>query len=166
MYRGAPPVANLERVVERMLSRLPTGYFAGFGTVSLRDWESLSKRERIKRKKAGPHKELLGTYFPPTAQDPAYIHLFIDTIFAGLPKTFSRIPPVRDILLGKVLYHELGHHLHRVIRPEHRDAELVAEEWRKRLLGEYFRREYWYLLPLFWPVAIWARRRKRRRGRA
>jgi hypothetical protein len=149
-----------------MLSDLPNGYFARFGYVTLRDAGSLTRDERRKRKKAGPSRRLLGTYYGPTPREPAHIDLFVDAIFDGWSTHLSSIPPVRDILLGKVLYHELGHHLHGVVQPEHRDREVVAEEWRRKLLGTYFRRTYWYLLPVLWPVISFARGSRQRRNPA
>jgi hypothetical protein len=163
---GDRPKVDLVAAVERMLSHLPPGYFARLGHVALRDTGGLTRRERLRRKKADPGMVLAGTYTRPTSRDPAHIDLFVDSIVGNLSPRWLRVPPVRDLLLGRVLYHELGHHLHRVIRPEHRDLEMVADEWQKRLLREYFRRRYWYLTPIVRPLVAWSRRRKRRRERA
>jgi hypothetical protein len=52
---------------------------------------------------------------------------------------------------GKVLYHEIGHHIHTVVRPEHsREREDIADEWQERLWKYYARKRYWYLMPLLW----------------
>jgi len=165
-YGSLHPKPALKGAVERMLSHLPRGYFARFDHVTLRDSGSLTRKERAKREKAGPSKHLLGTYYGPTARQPAHIDLFVDAIFYGRSTLLVWVPPVRDVLLGGALYHELGHHLQRVVHPEHRDREEVAEEWRRRLLRTYFRKTYWYLLPVLWPVTLLARvlRKERRRG--
>jgi len=148
---------KLRGAIERMLWHLPRGYFARFGHVTLRDSGSLTRKERAKREKAGPSRHLLGTYYGPTAGQPAHIDLFVDAIFDGRSTLLVRVPPVRDVLLGRALYHELGHHLQRGVHPEHRDREEVAEEWRRRLLRTYFRKTYWYLLPVLWLGVLVAR---------
>lgn len=163
-YGSVQSRTKLRGAVERMLSHLPRGYFARFGHVTLRDAGSLTRNERAKREKAGPSKHLLGTYYGPTSRQPAHIDLFVDAIFDGRSKLLVNIPPVRDVLLGRTLYHELGHHIQRVVRPEHRDPEEVAEEWRRRLLRTYFRKTYWYLFPVLWPVTLLARAFRTRRG--
>ena len=50
--------------------------------------------------------------------------------------------------MGDVLYHEVGHHIHKSSEPEYREREDVADFWRKKLIGIYFRKQYWYLRPL------------------
>lgn len=47
------------------------------------------------------------------------------------------------------MYHEIGHHIHTVIQPEHREREDAAEEWEAKLWWRYYvKKKYWYLLPL------------------
>jgi hypothetical protein len=56
----------------------------------------------------------------------------------------------RDMMIGEVLVHELGHHVHSTRLPEFREREDAAEEWGRRLINEYMRRRYWYLARLAW----------------
>ena len=43
------------------------------------------------------------------------------------------IPPIRTFLLGEVLYHEIGHHIHAMQQPGFKkDKEAFADEWRDR----------------------------------
>src|SRR5262249_23134580 len=71
----------------------------------------------------------------------------------------------QDFAFGSPLFHEIGHHVHRTQAPEFRDREDVADRWRDRLLIPYFRRRYWYLVPLVRPIwrvtrvvrAVWSR---------
>lgn len=77
-----------------------------------------------------------------------------------------RVPALRDLLLSRVLFHELGHHIHRRIAPGHGDAEAAAERWRRDLTRQVLRRRYWYLLPFFKLIAILGRWSRRIRARA
>lgn len=43
------------------------------------------------------------------------------------------IPLLREISIGEVLYHELGHHIHACARPEHREKEDVADDWGRKM---------------------------------
>lgn len=162
---GHRPRTDLVAAVDRLLSHLPPGYFARLGHVALRDAGGLSRQERLRRKKVAPGMALKGTYSAPTGRDPARIDLFVDSMLGNLSPLWLRVPPVRDFLVGGTLYHELGHHLHQVVRPEHRDREVVADEWGQRLLREYFRQKYWYLIPFVWPLK-WVSRWRRRRNRS
>jgi len=56
---------------------------------------------------------------------------------------------------GEVLFHEIGHHMHRTRAPEFKEREDVADSWEKRLSRVFFRKRYWYLMPvvyLLWPL--------------
>jgi len=56
------------------------------------------------------------------------------------------VPPFKTFVIGEVLYHEIGHHIHRLDEPGYRaNKELVADEWRDKLLPIFLRRRYWYL---------------------
>jgi hypothetical protein len=59
----------------------------------------------------------------------------------------------RDGSFGDVLFHEIGHHIHATVRPEHREKEDVAEDWRKKLWGNFGRKKYWYLVPIAKPLS-------------
>jgi hypothetical protein len=51
-------------------------------------------------------------------------------------------------MLGEIIFHEIGHHIHATTQPEYREREDVADEWQRRLLRAYLRRHYGYLRPL------------------
>jgi hypothetical protein len=80
-----------------------------------------------------------------------YIELRVDKIVAsfGAP---SRFPFLRDVVFGHVLFHELGHHIHRTIRPEHTEKEDVADKWAGKLNAHFIRTKYWYAMPVIVPV--------------
>ena len=39
-------------------------------------------------------------------------------------------------------FHEIGHHVHRTVRPEYREKEDVADVWKVRLQRNYYRRRF------------------------
>lgn len=92
-------------------------------------------------------REARGLYHEKWQGEPAWIELFIDNILsrsAGL----TWIGFLRDLLVGEVLAHEVGHHIHTTKAPEFKEREDVADEWGNRLLGRYLMRRYWYFFPL------------------
>ena len=154
-----PPV-NLRRAVERLLDQTPPRFTAGLDRVVLRDSAVLSASEKRKRK-SRKGKVLLGTYYRATPSSEAYIDLFVDKISEQGFAWRLRVPVLRDLLLSRVLFHELGHHIHRRIAPGHGDAEAAAERWRRDLMRQVLRRRYWYLLPFFKLLALlgrWSRK--------
>lgn len=146
-YSTFKPVVNVAACIARLLGTVPDESLAGLSCVSLRDEGGLSSRERAKRRKRAGD-ALLGTYYPATAQRKAGIDLFVDKILAGFPVALLRIPLVLDVRVGRVLFHEIGHHLDARVAPGTRSREGQAESWSKRLLSRYLRRRYWYLIPL------------------
>lgn len=79
---------------------------------------------------------------------PAWIEIFVDNCTRSLPRSSLRVPVFADMVLGEVLFHEIGHHIHYTQAPEFREREDVAEDWKKRLSKIYFRKRYWYFLPI------------------
>lgn len=91
---------------------------------------------------------MLGTYHRPWKGEPAWIELVVDEIVKDLPRPLDRIGLVRDMTVGRVLFHEVGHHLDATVGSVGRTGEHGAEAWGRRLSRAYLRRRYWYLLPL------------------
>jgi hypothetical protein len=81
-----------------------------------------------------------------------YIELRVDRIVLGLNGFPIRIPMLRDIIFGHVLFHDIGHHIHRTVRPEYDEKEDVADKWAGKLNGNFIRKKYWYLLPILTPA--------------
>jgi len=62
------------------------------------------------------------------------------------------IPFLRNIAFGHVLFHEIGHHIHETIRPQHDEKEDVADTWAGKLNANFIRKRYWYALPVLIPA--------------
>ena len=76
---------------------------------------------------------------------------------------------LRYVVPSDVLYHEIGHHIHKVDRPEHEEREDVAEKWKRKLRVQFFRKHFWYVFPLIYVLAMlfspFVKRRKNKGAR-
>ncbi len=167
-YRGYLPPAWAKPTVERILRRVPDSYLSGLRTIVLTAAGDLShgrrRRKTRSRKKKVKISEACGLYHEKWRNEPAWIELFVDNIIGayGAP---IRTGFVRDLVIGEVLAHELGHHIHATRAPEFKEGEDVADKWAARLLMPYLMRRYWYFFPLVvWVIRPW-RWIKRRFGR-
>ena len=89
--------------------------------------------------------EVMGLYHPEWQGKPAWIEIFIDNTLKGWERGFwLKMPLVREFVIGDVLFHEIGHHIHFSIRPEFRETEDVADVWKVKLQRNYNRqRSHW-----------------------
>jgi hypothetical protein len=164
-YRAYVPPGYVLQTVAKLLRSTPGKYLVGLDCVVLTNLAGQPRRYRIgklpRRGTKISRDHVAGLYHPAWQGNPPWIELYIDKIVvksAGL-----WIPLLRDFMVGRVLYHELGHHIHYRVRPEHKEKEDVADEWSKKLFANHVRRTYWYLMPLLVPFAKLFRAIKRRR---
>ena len=74
------------------------------------------------------------------------IALVMDKILNQYPEVLLLLPMFKTYAIGEVLYHEIGHHIHRREQPGYRaNKEEVADEWRDKLLKDFLWKRYWYL---------------------
>jgi hypothetical protein len=83
--------------------------------------------------------------------------LVVDQIVKDLPKPLDRIPVAREMTVGRVLFHEIGHHLDATLGSVGRTGEHGAEAWEARLSSRYLRRRYGYLRRLAPVMRVMAR---------
>jgi hypothetical protein len=149
--RWSPPIA-VGKIVARLIESLPDEYLAGIKTVVLTDAAGLNYEGRRAKTWTRGRKVLIrkcrGLYHEAHAGETAWIELFVDNIVMHWSLWFLKIPLFADMAFGEVLFHEIGHHMHRTRAPEFREREDVAESWRKRLSRVFFRSRYWYLIPV------------------
>ena len=111
---------------------------------------------------------MLGLYHGKHRGKSPWIEIYVDKI-AERHKTHLWIPFMRDAVFGEVLLHEIGHHIHATIAPEHSDEEYVAERWKKKLTHEIWsnRNRFWrlttkyFVIPPF-KLALWFLRARKR----
>lgn len=171
-YRDYIPPAQVKNIVQNLLKGVPKPYLSGLGTVVLTNRSALTrdqKRQRVwSRNRKGRLVDARGAYYRATAKSPATVWLIIDNIQRPEPALIFRVPIAAYDLIGKVLYHEIGHHIHAAIEPIYEGKENVADDWSDRLWRRFSRRRYWYLMPIAYPVRqfsrLWKRLRKATAG--
>jgi hypothetical protein len=155
-FQNYTPPFDAERVIRNLLRIVPPNYLWGLHSIVLTNVQALSReaRERkAKGRKRAPLKDCFGYYTRSWKGEPARITLLIDNLEKHWGRNWLRFGLTRDVRLAELFYHELGHHIHRVHRPEYEGRENVAEKWSKKLWAKFCRRQYWYLTPLFLPLA-------------
>ena len=162
-YHNYSPPIDVYRSVQLLLKFVPQNYLVGLHKVVLTNSEEVANqiRGKISREKRRFRlSECLGFY------SNGQIVLLIDKIFNNFPEFFLLIPPFKTYVIGETLYHEIGHHIHRIEQPGYRaDKETVADEWKEKLLQRFVTERYWYLAKLIRmiilgvnPIASWLRR--------
>jgi hypothetical protein len=160
-YRDFAAPSDARCSAAELLATVPPECLTGLRRVVLTNSAALTgarKRGRSwSRGKKAKHSEVAGLYHAAWQGQPAWIEIFVDKTLDGTPRWLLKLRLVRNLLLAFTLFHELGHHIHRVQRPEHKEPESVADDWRHRLSREYVRHEH----PIAWivlrPVARFAR---------
>jgi len=147
----------VRKLVAAMLSSVPPEYLRGLDCVVLTNHSGAPRRERLgkvtSRKRRVPQGRVLGRYYPAHRGKRPWIELYVDKLAAAV-SVHPMIPLVRTAVFGFVLFHEIGHHIDFTIRPEFREKEDVADEWRKKLLRRYLFTRYRFPRPV-WKVIGW-----------
>jgi hypothetical protein len=152
-YAGYTAPIQVRKAVERLLKWVPASYLAGLRTVVLRNSTSMSHNRRRgttwSRGKKVRIQKCRGLYHQKWHGEPAWIEVFVDNVMDECPRWLLRCSRfVADRAMGEVLFHEIGHHVHKTQDPSHKEREDIADKWMGRLLGGYLRRKYWYLRPV------------------
>src|SRR6266581_6524008 len=154
-FQNYTPPFDAEKVIRRMLRIVPANYLWGLHSIVLTNVQALSRRERD-RKTWGRRRvalgDTLGYYTPEWHGEPAHITILVDNLEKHWGRKWLRVGLVRDAELSKILFHELGHHIHKAHKPKYEDKEDVADKWSKKLRGRFLRRRYWYLVPILFPI--------------
>jgi hypothetical protein len=139
------------------LLTVPDKYLNGLDCILLTNEAAMPRSDRVgkirSRKRKFDKSRVLGRYHPRSRSSLPCIELRVDKIVRGLPGIPLRIPLLRDIVFGHVLFHEIGHHIHYTIRPEHTEKEDVADKWAGKLNANFIRNKYWYALPFLVPAS-------------
>ena len=143
-FEYSPPI-NVSGSVRQLLAVVPEKYLSGLHKVTLTN----SGRLRKVRGKLWSGKYRVRPADCRGLYSEGHVQLLIDQIFCECPEYFLLFPPVKKFLLAQTLYHEIGHHIHKLESPGYRaNREPFADEWRDKLLPLFMRR-YWYLAPFF-----------------
>lgn len=160
-YNQFEPPAHFREMLDELLDSVPPEHIVGLKRIVLTNQSALSRDQRREKTWSRNHLVRLadcrGWYQAAYKTSPATIYLCMDNIAKSEQPTVQRIPIVRYEALGTVLFHEIGHHIHKAHKPEFRQREAVAEGWSKELFLRFLRLHYWYLMPLLYPVALYHR---------
>ncbi len=158
-YKDFSPPSWVYKSVIRLVEGVPDKYLNGLHSVTLTNIDGLNHSRRrqktLSRKLKVAVRECRGLYHYKWQGKPAHIELFVDQIIHRWPLIVLKVPLFQDLLLADVLYHELGHHIHKTTAPEHREREDVAEDWQKKLGRDYFLQRYKWIKPfriIFKPI--------------
>jgi hypothetical protein len=151
-YRDFEPPPNFRQNVETLLRYVPSQYLIGLKTVVLTNRAGLS-RNRRKHDVWSRSRKALGSYYRASKSSPATVCLYTDNIMESGMGWLDRAPVLRYLVVGQVLYHEIGHHIHAVHRPAYAEKEDVAENWSGALTRRFYRQRYWYLYPFLMGLA-------------
>ena len=150
-YRDYTPPVDASAIVHQLLLTIPDKYLNGLDCILLTNDAALPRGDRVgkirSRKRKFDKSRVLGRYHSRSRSGSPYIELRVDKIVRELAGLRLRIPFLRNIFFGHVLFHEVGHHIHYTIRPEHTEQEDVADKWASKLNVNFIRKRYWYALP-------------------
>jgi hypothetical protein len=151
-YKAYRPSVNFTKLVRDLLTAVPGEYLRGLHAIVLTNRDAASGRDKRKRfwQKDRKHKlaESMGVYSHAGANNPATIRIFVDNIERESPAWALRMPVLRHLAVGDVLYHEIGHHIDAVHRPKWGGKENVAEDWNRQLKASFIRQRAWYRKPI------------------
>lgn len=138
-----------------MLEAVEPRFLVGLATVVLTNTGALNRTRRRGITRVRGRKVRLarcgGLYHRAHRGDRAWIEIFADEVVGWWPRWLRGPAALRELIVGQVLYHEIGHHIHATQSPEFRDREDVAGDWQKRLQRDAMRRRHSRLLMMLRP---------------
>ncbi len=139
-YGDYEPPFDVAAVVRKLLAFVPPRALAGLRSIVVTTSAQLpaSERRRKVRQRQGTFRgaAMRGCYRTPRRGTPASIELYVDNMVKACGPEELRREETRELVVGSTLFHEIGHHVHRLHEPRRIDSEVVAEEWESRLLAE------------------------------
>lgn len=155
-FTGYTPPFDVVPIVERMVASVPPKYLAGLKEIVLANASGLPRKLRRSVTKARKRKvrivEAGGLYHQAWNGSRAWIEIFVDNKLRQWEKGWwLKFSYIREMLLGDVLFHEIGHHIHATIKPEFREEEDVADGWKLRLTRQYNRFRHPSLFAFLFP---------------
>jgi len=147
---GYVPPFDVAAAVDRMVESVPPKFLIGLSEIVLTNTAGLPRKLRRSMTKSSGSKVRIaksaGLYHQAWNNRPAWIEIYVDNMLRNAERGFwlkSRL--FREQIVGGILFHEIGHHVHFTVRPEHRDTEDVADVWKVRLQGNYARRRFFVI---------------------
>jgi hypothetical protein len=164
-FRTYAPPSWVAATLKRLLDSLPPEHLIGLSSVVLTE-SGMTGRAKTRRRGGRKHSpnERLGFYRPTWRGELPCIYLIVDNIVAQDPLPLQ---VARDLAIGKVLFHEVGHHLNAKVGLISRSEEASAEAWSRKLWRGHAQRRYRFLKllsPFFKILLVIILARKARRN--
>ncbi len=157
-FHDYSPPFDVTKAIRRMLRDVPPHFLHGLNSIVLTNVAALGRQERDKRTRGRGDRtalgEVLGYYTEAWKGEPARITILVDNFEKQSGGSWLRVGFIRDLLFSNLLFHELGHHIHKVHRREYEGRENVADKWSKKLSREFISNRYWYLVPVAVPISL------------
>jgi hypothetical protein len=156
-YRRYNPPEWVDPTVRRLLDSVSV-QLTDLGAIVLTERIVATTRKGSRVMRRNKRGTPLGVYHPAWNGKPAWIEIVVDDIVAELSDwPLANWQFARDGAVGRVLFHEIGHHLDARIGAEARSGEPAAEAWAQSLFRQHVRRHYRYMRPLKPVFALFAR---------
>jgi hypothetical protein len=157
-YRSYTPNVDVVRIVQSLMQRVPAQFLRSLRQVTLTNIGAGPRHERRRRVRSRGLKrhatDALAVYHKASRSGAAEIEIFVDQVLDGIPRVVQLIPPIRDLLFARTLYHELGHHIHYTSHPQRGEPEDIADEWARKFIASFVRAKYWYAIPFVRATAV------------
>ena len=143
-FSGYAPPFEPVPMVKRMLASVPSKYLIGLKQVVLTNSSGLPRKRRRAVTRSRNRKvkivEARGLYHQAWQGEEAWVEIFLDNVLERFENHWAgKLGFMREAEISDVLFHEIGHHIHFSVRPEHREKEDVADVWKVRLGKIYLR---------------------------
>lgn len=155
-YKEYVPPRWVTPTVERLVGSLADAHFNGLSAIVLTEASQVKGRKDGRRPRANRSAIAAGRYHQRWRGEPAWIELIVDNVVRDIPRPLRFLQFARDVAFARVLFHEVGHHLHATVGSAGREGESGARAWERRLSIMHFRQRYWFVRPLspfFRPLA-------------
>ena len=168
-YHNYSPPVEVYRSVRLLLKYVPDEYLVGLKLIVLTNSQEVRSQIRgkiVSEKDRIRPGDCAGLY------SKGRVLLLLDQILGQYPEGFLLIPPFKTYVIAEILYHEIGHHIHRLEEPGYRmNKEAIADEWKEKLLQTFLIQRYWYfaklvqnLRPIINRIALWLKRAEQALG--
>lgn len=155
VYKDYSPPVNVMKTVEVLLGYVPPKDLGHLQSIVLTNTGALSRGRKRERSSSGAFiSQVLGRYHHGWKGQPAYIEIYVDNILDSASWYDLRLPMLRNWMLAKVLYHEIGHHIQAISNSKLVKGEAFAEKYAARLRKRFSQERYGYFRPL-WKSFFW-----------
>ena len=153
-YKNYEPPFDVRWYVEKLLDSVDEKYKKKLRYVVLTNHKALDRL--TSRQKFSATNQIYNTdekkgAYSTFHDDTGGIELFMDIIVLPETEFVLRFHFVRAYVIGYVLFHLLGHHVHEKFKSLHDDEEISASQWQRLFWNNYVKKNHflWRILFLY-----------------